>query len=264
MRADIVPGGIFPDYELTDHTKARRRLSEPASRPYADRNTHVRSEELKFFFTERTVVSLPQHQEEPAMEYRVTMTTHVPEGTPEQAVDDIRAREAAHSRELAAAGHLLRLWRPPLRPGEWRSLGLFAAADGGQLEEVLASMPLRVWRTDEVTSLAPHPNDPALAAGNAGTEFLTTFTISVPEGTPGQAVDDTEAREARRAKELAGQGHLLRLWRLPGESRALGLWNAGNPAEMLAILKSLPMDPWMTVETTPLSRHPSDPAMIIP
>ncbi|MFG1811505.1 redoxin domain-containing protein [Streptomyces sp. NPDC049040] len=27
MRADIVPGGTFPDYELTDHTQARRRLS---------------------------------------------------------------------------------------------------------------------------------------------------------------------------------------------------------------------------------------------
>jgi hypothetical protein len=25
MRADIVPGGIFPDYELTDHTKSWRR-----------------------------------------------------------------------------------------------------------------------------------------------------------------------------------------------------------------------------------------------
>ena len=123
-------------------------------------------------------------------------------------------------------------------------------------------MPLRVWRTDEVMPLAPHPNDPALAARNAGTEFLTTFTISVPEGTPAQVVDDTEAREARRAKELAGQGHLLRLWRLPGRSRALGLWNAGSPAEMQASLRSLPMDPWMTVETTPLSRHPSDPALI--
>ena len=197
------------------------------------------------------------------MEYLVTMTTHVPDGTPDQAVDDVRAREAARSRELAAAGHLLRLWRPPLRPGEWRSLGLFAATDGGQLEEVLASMPLRVWRTDEVTPLAPHPNDPALPAGNAGTEFLTTFTISVPEGTPGRAVVDTEAREARRAEELAGQGRLLRLWRLTDPSRALGLWNAENPAEMQAILTSLPMDPWMTVETTPLSRHPSDPAMII-
>jgi muconolactone delta-isomerase len=197
------------------------------------------------------------------MEYLVTMTTHVPDGTPDQAVDEVRAREAARSRELAAAGHLARLWRPPLRPGEWRSLGLFAAADAGQLEEVLASMPLRVWRTDEVMPLAPHPNDPALAPRRAGTEFLTTFTISVPAGTPAQVVDDAEAREARRAKELARQGHLLRLWRLPGRSRALGLWNAGNPAEMQANLRSLPMDPWMTVETTPLSQHPSDPALII-
>jgi hypothetical protein len=27
MRADIAPGGTFPDYELTDHTKTGRRLS---------------------------------------------------------------------------------------------------------------------------------------------------------------------------------------------------------------------------------------------
>jgi muconolactone D-isomerase len=97
------------------------------------------------------------------VEFLVTMTTHVPEGTPEEAVDDIRAREAAHSLELAAQGHLLRLWRPPLQPGEWRSIGLFAADDAAQLEQVLASMPLRVWRTDEVLPLTPHPSDPALA-----------------------------------------------------------------------------------------------------
>jgi len=28
MRLDIVPGAIFPDYELSDHTAKRRRLSE--------------------------------------------------------------------------------------------------------------------------------------------------------------------------------------------------------------------------------------------
>ncbi len=28
MRADIIPGAIFPDYELTDHTTKRRKLSE--------------------------------------------------------------------------------------------------------------------------------------------------------------------------------------------------------------------------------------------
>ena len=26
MRSDIVPGARFPDYELTDHTRTRRRL----------------------------------------------------------------------------------------------------------------------------------------------------------------------------------------------------------------------------------------------
>ena len=201
------------------------------------------------------------------MEYLVTMTTHVPEGTSEAAVDDIRAREAAHSRELAAQRHLLRLWRRPLQPGEWRTLGLFAAADGGQLEEVLASMPLRVWRTDDVTPLSPHPNAPAptraepISAREAAVEFLTTFTITIPEGTPDQAVDDTDAREAERARELARQGHLLRLWLLPGEGRALGLWRARDTAEMQEILKSLPLDAWMNVETTPLTQHPSDPAI---
>jgi muconolactone delta-isomerase len=194
------------------------------------------------------------------MEYLVTMTTHVPDGTSAEAIDDVRAREGAHSRELAAQGHLLRLWRPPLQPGEWRSLGLFAADDGDALERVLSSMPLRIWRSDEVTPLSRHPNDPGLEARPGATEFLTTFTITIPEGTPARAVEDTKAREAERVYELAGQGHLLRLWTLPGEGRALGLWRAQDAAEMAAVLKSLPLDAWMTVQTTPLTRHPSDPA----
>ncbi|MBU3064263.1 muconolactone Delta-isomerase family protein [Nocardia sp. NEAU-G5] len=95
------------------------------------------------------------------MEFLVTMTTHVPDGTPNEEVERVRAREAARSRELADEGQLLRLWRPPLQPGQWQTLGLFAAEDAEQLEMTLASMPLRVWRTDEVTPLSPHPNDPA-------------------------------------------------------------------------------------------------------
>ena len=73
-------------------------------------------------------------------------------------------------------------------------------------------------------------------------------------------LSDAEAREAERAHELAGQGHLLRLWAL-GKGRALGLWRAQDAAEMQAILKSLPLDDWMTVQTTPLSQHPGDRAL---
>jgi muconolactone delta-isomerase len=93
-------------------------------------------------------------------------------------------------------------------------------------------------------------------------EFLTTFTITVPTGTRTQAVDETRAKEAARAHELADNGHLLRLWTLPGESRTLGLWRARDETEMQAILESLPLAPWMTVEVTPLSVHPNDPAAV--
>ncbi|HKG51807.1 MAG TPA: muconolactone Delta-isomerase family protein [Actinomycetales bacterium] len=200
------------------------------------------------------------------MEFLVTMTTHVPEGTSQAAVEDVRSREAAHSGELAAQGNLLRLWRPPLQPGEWRTLGLFAAADAAALEKVLASMPLRVWRTDEVTPLSPHPNDPphtarlgSLSSEAGNREFLTTLTLTVPAGTPSETVDATTAREADRARTLGGEGRLVRLWRLPGEGRALGLWRAHDEADVQEIMASLPLYPWLSVETTPLTRHPSDP-----
>ena len=205
------------------------------------------------------------------MEYLVAMTTHVPDGTSEEAVQDVRTREAAHSHELAAQRHLLRLWRPPLQPGEWRTLGLFAADDDGQLEKVLVSMPLRVWRHDDVTPLEPHPNDPASQADSPGSipaqgarnEFLTIFTVTVPAGTLGQAVDAAYARERERSHELAGEGHLVRLWKLPGERRALGLWRADDAPEMDAILASLPLAAWLSVETTPLTPHPSDPGLSV-
>jgi muconolactone delta-isomerase len=200
------------------------------------------------------------------MEFLVTMTTHVPDGTQAGEVDDVRAREAAHTRELAAQGHVLRLWRPPLAPGEWRTLGLFAASGAAELERVLASMPLRVWRSDEVRELRDHANDPAPGAGSpsaGATEFFVVFTPAVPPGTPQRDVEEARAGEAKRARELGDEGRLVRLWALPAEdgvSSALGLWRAGGEAEMQAILEALPLYPYLTTKTTRLTPHPSDPA----
>lgn len=106
------------------------------------------------------------------MEFLVDMVTAVPAGTTDAEVDAIRLREAARSRELAAQGNLLRLWRPPLEAGQWRTWGLFQAADATELESVLASMPLRVWRHDTVTPLAAHPSDPG--SGNVMTSQAST------------------------------------------------------------------------------------------
>jgi muconolactone delta-isomerase len=196
------------------------------------------------------------------MEYLVRMTTRVPDGTTAEDVEEVRRREAARSGELAAAGQLLRLWRPVLQPGEWRTFGLFAAADETEVEAVLASMPLHVWRSDEIVALGTHPNDAGLPYTAHANEFFTTFEVTVPDSASDEEVARMQAREAERTRELADQGHLVRLWMLPpapGKWRALGLWRAEDAEEVRVFLKSLPMDVWMTTETTPLTEHPSDP-----
>ena len=93
------------------------------------------------------------------MEYLTYMVTAIPEGTSPAKVDELRAAEAVHAAELAKAGHLIRLWRPPLGPGEWRSIGLFRAADEAELRKVLTSLPLHIWMKVTITPLTPHPND---------------------------------------------------------------------------------------------------------
>jgi muconolactone D-isomerase len=83
------------------------------------------------------------------MEYLTDMVTTVPEGTSPVKVDELRAAEAVRAAELAKAGHLVRLWRPPLGPDEWRSIGLLRA-----------SLPVHIWMKVAITPLNPHPNDP--------------------------------------------------------------------------------------------------------
>ena len=98
-------------------------------------------------------------------EFLVEITTDVPEGTDPAEVDRRRAAEAVRAAELAATGHLVRLWRPV---GELRSIGLWRAADEAELnEKVIGTLPLRPWMTPVVTALQPHPNDPGPATATA-------------------------------------------------------------------------------------------------
>ncbi|MFJ8093834.1 muconolactone Delta-isomerase family protein [Streptomyces griseofuscus] len=91
-------------------------------------------------------------------EFLVEITTSVPAGVTEEQVAERRAAEAVRARELAATGHLARLWRPV---GEKRSIGVWRADDEAELcEKVLGTLPLRPWMSLTVTPLESHPNDP--------------------------------------------------------------------------------------------------------
>jgi muconolactone delta-isomerase len=68
------------------------------------------------------------------MEYLVTMTTHVPDGT---------------------------LWRGPA--GGTRPLGLWRARDAAEMRAILESLPQYAWMIVETKPLTRHPSDPVPA-----------------------------------------------------------------------------------------------------
>ena len=93
-------------------------------------------------------------------------------------------------------------------------------------------------------------------------EFLVEFDIHVPEGTPEPEVERHFDAEAVASAELARKGHLVRLWippRSPGERKTLGLYRAGDRAQLDALLGALPLSGWMQLGVTPLETHPNDP-----
>ena len=94
-------------------------------------------------------------------------------------------------------------------------------------------------------------------------EFLVEFKLNVPKGTPDSEVRKRYVAEAAASAELAGKGHLLRLWRppgAPGERKALGLYRADSQAQLEALLAALPLNNWMQMTVTALEPHPNDPA----
>ena len=90
-------------------------------------------------------------------------------------------------------------------------------------------------------------------------EYLVEFELQIPVGTPDSAVSSRHAAEAVAAANLAEHGHLIRLWKTPDESRALGLFRADNRAELDTFLADLPLYDWLHVTTTALEPHPNDP-----
>jgi muconolactone D-isomerase len=101
---------------------------------------------------------------EQTMEFLVEFDVNVPSGTPDDEVEARQRAEASAAAKLVEDGHLVRLWKLPGAPGETKAVGLYRADSGSELEGLLAALPLSDWMRVTVTSLEPHPNDPAPSA----------------------------------------------------------------------------------------------------
>jgi len=96
------------------------------------------------------------------MEYLVGFDVTIPDGTPESEIKKRASAEAIAAARLARQGHLVRLWSPPVAPGERKAVGVFRADNQEELDGFLGALPLDGWMEIGVTPLQPHPNDPTI------------------------------------------------------------------------------------------------------
>src|SRR5260370_1062077 len=63
-------------------------------------------------------------------------------------------------------------------------------------------------------------------------EFLVAFALDIPVRTPKSEISDRENAEAAATAKLAGEGHLVRVWRssAQGETTIVGLYRADSGA----------------------------------
>ncbi len=94
------------------------------------------------------------------MEFLVEFTVNFPEDMPDAEVKEHQRAEADAAARLVRQGHLVRVWIPPVGPGESKALGLYRADSEEQLDALLRALPMDQWMDEVITPLQQHPNDP--------------------------------------------------------------------------------------------------------
>lgn len=140
------------------------------------------------------------------MEFLVEFDVTVPEGAPMSEIKERDAAEAVAAAELARDGHLVRLWKPSVAPGQTKAVGLYRADSEAQLDGLLGALPLNDWMQLTVTPLEPHPNDPESGPGGVfhlpGPRLTAVYRLEATLGAPLELGDTVHGH--RRIVPLSG------------------------------------------------------------
>ena len=88
-------------------------------------------------------------------------------------------------------------------------------------------------------------------------QFLVRMDVHLPHDMPAEVADDLRAKEKARAHEIQASGKWPELWRIVGRVSNYSRFDVESHEELHALLTSLPLFPYMTVEVTALTTHPS-------
>jgi muconolactone D-isomerase len=88
--------------------------------------------------------------------------------------------------------------------------------------------------------------------------FAVTMDVNLPADLDPAVRADTLAREKAYSQGLQRQGKWPHIWRIVGQYANLSIFDVAGTDELHEILWNLPLFPYMTIQVTPLTRHPSD------
>lgn len=87
-------------------------------------------------------------------------------------------------------------------------------------------------------------------------EFLVRIEVALPPDLGEERLATLMTAERKRGRELVEAGHIVRIWRLPGGLRNVGIWRAEDATELHELLMSLPTRPWFRTTVEALAVHP--------
>jgi muconolactone D-isomerase len=87
--------------------------------------------------------------------------------------------------------------------------------------------------------------------------FHVTMNLDIPHDLDAKTRADVLAREKAYSQDLQAQGKWIHLWRVVGRYSNVSIFDVESADEMHDILWNLPLFEHMTVQVTPLCRHPS-------
>jgi muconolactone D-isomerase len=87
--------------------------------------------------------------------------------------------------------------------------------------------------------------------------YHVRMTVRLPHELRADEVRSLKDRERAYSQELQRDGRWRELWRIVGEYANISIFDVSGNEELEELLTGLPLFPFMDIEVTPLTRHPS-------
>lgn len=88
--------------------------------------------------------------------------------------------------------------------------------------------------------------------------FAVRMVVDLPADMDPDAKADLLAREKAYSQQWQRSGEWASIWRCVGEYANLSIFEVRDNAQLHEILSGLPLFPYMTMQVTALTTHPSD------